>query len=233
MELQAVLHIQAVGGIRQLHRVGCAAPRMHLDDRQATFAQAEDEGVPVETDAFQHACVVVPDQLAPVLAARLCFARGIQGEVDAGLVAAHEPGPLAVQQAVVDVVLVVLLAWRQAAELASGRVGIQHPGLAGGLATQAEHQLALGAGAMTAEEEASVGFLEHQIGACAAERMAIQAMRAVGVVQGDEEQGPAVVGPGHLAVAVVERQLVDVAVAEVLDEQAVDLVAAGVQAVAE
>ena len=86
---------------------------------------------------------------------------------------------------------------------------------------------------MTPEEEASVGFLEHQIGACAAERMAIQAMGAVGVVQGDEEQGLAVIGPGHLAVAVVERQLVDVAVAEVLDEQAVDLVAAGVQAVAE
>src|SRR5690606_37976573 len=110
-------------------------------------------GIAVEADALEHAFLAMADPLTPVLAARLGLARDIQGEVDAGLVAAHEPGPLAVQQAVVDVVFVVFLARRQAAELASRRVGVEHPGLAGGLAAQAEHQLALGAGAVAAEEE--------------------------------------------------------------------------------
>src|SRR5690606_31270352 len=102
-------------------------------------------------------------------------------------------------------------------------------GLAGGLAAEAEDELALGAGAVAAEEEAPVGLLEHLLGAFVAQAVAMQAPGPVSVVQGDEEQGLAVVGPGHLAVAVVERQFAQQARVQFPDEQPVDLVAAGVQ----
>ncbi|MCY1506106.1 hypothetical protein D9M68_403440 [compost metagenome] len=231
VEFQAVLHVQAVGRVRQLHAARRLAGGAHFDDRQAAFAQAEDDGVAVEGDFIEHHLRVVADQLAPVGALRRGVGGGIQGEVDASLVAAHQPGPVAVQAAVVGVVLVAFLARRQAAEGVRGSLGVQHPGLAGGLAVEQQEQLALGAGAVAVQEEAPVAFLEHQLGARAAEAVAVQPVRAVGVVEGGEEQRLAVVGPGHAAVAVVEGQGGDVAAGQVLDVQPVDLVAAGVQAV--
>ncbi|MCY1286876.1 hypothetical protein D9M70_358550 [compost metagenome] len=214
-----------------MQRVGLGALRMHLDDRQAAFAQAEDESAGVQADTLQHARLVVGDQFLPVGAGGLAFAGLVEGEVDAGLVAAQQPDPLPVQPAVVGVVLVVFLAWRQAGPGAFWRVGIQHPGFAGGLAVQQQDQLALGTGAIAVEEEAAVAFLEHQRGAGFAQAMAVQAVRAVGVVQLAEEQGGAVVGPGHAAVAVLEGQGGYLAAGQFLDEQLVNLVAAGVQAV--
>ncbi|MNO69674.1 hypothetical protein D3C76_605320 [compost metagenome] len=206
---------------------------MHLDDRQAALAQAEDVGAGAEADTFQHYLVAVCDQLRPVLASRLLLTGVEQGEVDAGLVAADEPGPFAVEATVVRVVLVAFLARRQAAELALRRVGIKGPGLAGGLAVEQEDQLALGARAVAVQEEAAVAFLEHLFGALVAEAMAVQLVRPVGVVELAEKQRAVVVGPGHAAVAVVEGQGAYFAAGEVLDVELVDLVAAGVQAVGE
>ena len=53
----------------------------------------------------------------------------------------------------------------------------------------------------------------------------------MGVVQFGEEQRLAVVGPGQAAVAVVEGQGGDAASGQVLDVQAVDFIAAGIEAV--
>ncbi|MCY1280950.1 hypothetical protein D9M70_297460 [compost metagenome] len=231
VELQAVLDVEAVGGVRQLQRVGRRAFRVHLDDRQAAFAQAEDEGARIQADPFQHARLVMGDQLAPVGAGGLGFAGLVEGEVDAGLVAADQPGPLAAQLAVVGVVLVVLFPGRQAGPGACGGVGVQYPGLAGGLAVEQQDQLALGAGAVAVEEEAAVALLEHQLGAGFAQAVAMQAVRAMGVVQFAEEQRGAVVGPGHAAVALLEGQGADFTAGQLLDVELVGLVAAGVQAV--
>src|ERR1700712_5727858 len=53
----------------------------------------------------------------------------------------------------------------------------------------------------------------------------------MGLVQFTEKQRLAVIGPGHAAVAVLERQAGDIAAAQLLDVQLVDLLAAGIQAV--
>ena len=230
-KFQGVLHRQAVGGIRQLHAITRQAVGMYLNDRQAGFTQAQHIGVSVQAQAFKHHLRVMGDKLAPVLTLGLGFAGGVEREVDAALVAADQPGPLAIELAVVDVVFVVVLARRQAAKLALGRGGIQHPAFAGGLAAEQEDQLALGAGAIAMQKEAPVGFLEHQLGAVLAQGVAIQLVRPVGVVQFGEEQGLVVVGPGQAAVAIVEGQGGDGAAGQVLNKQLIDLIAAGVQAV--
>jgi hypothetical protein len=69
-ELQAVLHVQAVGGVRQLHAVGRQALRVHFDDRQAAFAQAQGHGAGIQADAVEHHVVAVGDQVLPVGFAR-------------------------------------------------------------------------------------------------------------------------------------------------------------------
>ncbi|MCY1413928.1 hypothetical protein D9M71_293660 [compost metagenome] len=61
--------------------------------------------------------------------------------------------------------------------------------------------------------------------------MTIQLVWAMGVVQFGEEQGLAVIGPGHAAVAIFERQFAHHAAGEFFHIQAVDLVATGVQAI--
>src|SRR5690606_18221217 len=61
--------------------------------------------------------------------------------------------------------------------------------------------------------------------------IAVQLVGAMGFVQLTEEQRLAVVGPGHAAVAVVKGQLANCTAGEILDEQPIDLVAAGIQAV--
>ncbi len=70
VEFQRVLHIQAVGGIRQLHAIGRQRLRTYFDDRQAALAQAQADAFGVEADAFEHDLVVVRDQRLPVLAHR-------------------------------------------------------------------------------------------------------------------------------------------------------------------
>jgi hypothetical protein len=73
--------------------------------------------------------------------------------------------------------------------------------------------------------------MEHFLRGGAVQAIAIQLVRTVGVVQFAEEQGQAVVGPGHAAVAVVEGQFADLVGGQFLDVQGVDLVATGVEAV--
>ena len=53
----------------------------------------------------------------------------------------------------------------------------------------------------------------------------------MGAVQLAVEQGLAVIGPSHAAIAVVEWQFADGTAGQLLDEQPVDFLAAGVQAV--
>jgi len=81
------------------------------------------------------------------------------------------------------------------------------------------------------QEETAVGLLEHGSRAAATQGVTTQAPRAMGVIQFGEEQRLAVIGPGQAAVAVLEGQGGDAAVAQVLDVQGVDLVAAGIEAV--
>ncbi|MNQ74973.1 hypothetical protein D3C85_897460 [compost metagenome] len=218
-ELQGVLHVQAISGIRQVDPVGLPALGMHLDDRQATLAQAENQRAVVQAHAFEHHLRVMAAQFAPALAGRgVVSFHAVQGEVDPALVAADQPGPVAVDLAVVDIIFVAFLARRQAAERRFRGIGIQHPGFAGGLAAQQQHQLALGTGAVAVEKEASVFLVEHQLGRAAAESMAVQLVRPVAVVQLAEEQGLAVVGPGHAAIAIGEGQLADRSSGQFLDE---------------
>src|SRR5690606_2101654 len=158
---------------------------------------------------------------------------GVEREVDAALVAADEPAPLAVQQAVVDVVLVILLARRQAARRLLRLLGVDEPALAGGLAAEGNDQLALRAAAEAVQEEAAIRLLKDDLRLGAVEAVALQAPRPMGIVQFGEEQGAAVVVPDQAGVAVLEGQFAHLAAGQVLDEQPVDLVAAGVQAVAE
>ena len=231
VEFQAVLHVEAVGGVRQLHAVGRQALRLHLDHRQAAVAQAEDHRLGVQADIFQGPLRVVGHAQLPVLASRPRLLGLVEGEVDPRLVAADQPQAPAVEATVVGVVLMAFLARRQAAERSLRLVGVEHPGLAGGLAVEQEDQLAFRAGAVAVQEEAPVAFLEYQLGAGLAQAVAIELVRAVGVVQFAEEQRTVIVGPGQAAIAVVEGQGLHRAAGEVLDEQAVDLVAAGVQAV--
>ncbi len=171
------------------------------------------------------------DELLPVLALRRTFRRLIQGEVDAGLVAAHEPAPLAIQSAMVGVVLVVFLARSEAGPAAFRFVGRQYPGFAGGLAVGEDHQLTLGTGAVAMHEITTIRIVIDLAAAFAAEAVTVDLVRAMGVVEFAEEQRLVVVGPDHAAVAVVEGQGGDFAACQVLDEQPVDLVALGVEAV--
>ncbi|MNE82553.1 hypothetical protein D3C80_1792830 [compost metagenome] len=87
------------------------------------------------------------DQVLPVILGRRHAGIDglVQGKVDAVAIAANQPGPLVVELAVVDVVLVVLDPWRQAREGLLWLCGIQGPDFTGGLAAQGQQQLALGA----------------------------------------------------------------------------------------
>src|SRR3546814_9155737 len=78
--------------------------------------------------------------------------------------------------------------------------------LAGGLAVGKDDQLALGAGAVAMHEEAPVWIVINLAAARIAKAIAVNLVRAVGVVQFTVEQRLAVVGPGHAAVAIVEGQ---------------------------
>ena len=82
-------------------------------------------------------------------------------------------------------------------------------------------------------EEAPVRVVIDLAAARIAKAMAVNLVRAVGVVQFTVEQRLAVVGPGHAAVAIVEGQGGHVAAGEILDEQSVDLVAFAIEAVGE
>ena len=230
-ELQRILHVQAVGRIGQLQAIGLHALRPHLDHRQAAFAQGQGDRLGVEADILEHHCVVMGNQFLPALPLGLRLAGVIEGEVDARLVAADQPAPLTLVKAMIGKVLVVFLAWCQARPPTFRLVRRQHPGFAGGLAVGKNHQLALGAGAVAMHEEAPVRVVINLAAARFPEAMAVDLMWAVGVVQLTVEQRPAVVGPGHAAVAIVEGQGGHVAAGEVLDEQAVDLVAFAIEAV--
>ncbi len=118
LELQAVLHIEAVGRVRQLHAIRRLALWVNFDYRQTAFAQAQGHGRRVQRYAVEHHRVAVRNQVLPVGLARhdtgvRCL---IQGEVDAVTVGADEPGPRAIQRAVVDIVFVILDPGRQAGE---------------------------------------------------------------------------------------------------------------------
>ncbi|MNI03276.1 hypothetical protein D3C73_561750 [compost metagenome] len=136
-EFQTVLHMQAVGRVRQLHPVARQILRMDFDDRQATFAQAQRHGAGVQAHAIDHHCIAVGDQVLPIGfdRRRAGIDGGVQGEVDAVAVGADEPGPLAVEGAVVDVVLMVFDPWRNTGKGLLRLVGVEHPDFAGGLAT--------------------------------------------------------------------------------------------------
>ena len=161
-EFQAVLHIQAVGCIGQFHPVRGQPLWAHFDDWQAAFAQAQGQCLGIQAQAFEHDVVAVRHQHLPLVAAGHRGGRRMaEGEVDAVLVGPDKPAPLAVELAVVGEVLVAFDPWRQAGKRRLGRFGVEHPGLAGGLAVEQQHQLALGAGAVAVEEEATVGFFEY------------------------------------------------------------------------
>src|SRR3989338_6833932 len=170
-------------------------------------------------------------QQLPIATVQRCVACSKQREVDAVLVAADKPAPLAIQSAVVDVVFVTLFTWDHAAERGLRCFGVQHPGFAGGFAAQLQDQLAFGAAAVAAEKEAPIRFVEYQFGCVGAKAVAVEFVRAVGVVQLTEEQRMAVIGPGHAAVAFLERQLDQAVIGQLFDKQLVGFLAAGIQAV--
>ncbi|MNO99482.1 hypothetical protein D3C76_912520 [compost metagenome] len=232
-EFQAVLHVQAVGGIRQLHPIARQVLGVNFDHRQAADPQAQGHGPGVQAHAIDHHRVAVRDQVLPVGFGG-CHAAvdgGVQGKIDAVAIGADEPGPLAVERAVVKVILMVFLARRDAGKGPLRVIGIQHPDFAGGLAAHRQQQLLFGARSVAVHEEAAVGFMEHFFGRRAVQAIAQQLVRAMGVVQLAEKQGQAVVGPGHAAVAVLELQFTDATVGQFLHEQRIDLVARGIDAV--
>ncbi|MNF81170.1 hypothetical protein D3C84_634300 [compost metagenome] len=146
-ELQAVLYVQAIGCVWQLHAIRRQALRVNFNDRQAANPQAQGHGPGVQADAVDHHRVAVGDQVLPVgFGGRGAGIDGrVQGEIDAVTVAANEPGPLTVEYAVVDVVLMLLDPWRDAGKGVLRLVGVKHPGFAGGLAAHGQQQLLLGA----------------------------------------------------------------------------------------
>src|SRR3989344_4382242 len=103
-------------------------------------------------------------QQLPIATVQRCVACSKQREVDAVLVAADQPAPLAIQGAVVGVIFVAFFTWSHSAERGFRRGGVQYPGFAGGFAAQLQDQLALGAAAVAAEEETSVRLLGTQFG---------------------------------------------------------------------
>ncbi|MNE07711.1 hypothetical protein D3C80_1003410 [compost metagenome] len=184
-ELQAVLHVQAVGRIRQLHTIRRQALWVNFNDRQAANPQAQGHGPGVKADAVDHHRVAVGDQVLPVgFGGRGAGIDGcVQGEIDAVTVAANEPGPLTVEYAVVDVVLMLLDPWRDAGKGVLRLVGVKHPGFAGGLAAHGQQQLLLGAGTVAMHEEAPVRLMEHFFGRRTVQSIAIQLVRTMGVIQ--------------------------------------------------
>ena len=114
------MYVEAVGGIRQLHAVGRDSRWSNFYDGKSRLAQTQRDRIGVQADVFQHHRVAVADQLMPVLALRGALRCLIQGEIDTGLVAADQPAPLPIQQAVVRVVLVIILAWCQANPVSFG-----------------------------------------------------------------------------------------------------------------
>ncbi|MNE09058.1 hypothetical protein D3C80_1017240 [compost metagenome] len=173
------------------------------------------------------------DQPLPLLAGRRLALVGHleQGKVDAVLVAAYKPGPHAVELTVVRVVFVVLDPRRHAGKGFFRVLGIECPRFAGGLAVEQQDQLAFGTRAIAVQEETSVGLIEDFVHRGAAQVMTVQLVRTMGVIKLGKEQGLAVIGPGHAAVAVVEGQFANSAADEFLHIQAVNLVTAGVEAV--
>ena len=81
------------------------------------------------------------------------------------------------------------------------------------------------------QEEAPIGLVEHQVCRFIAQPVAVQLMRAMGLVQFAEEQRLAVVGPGHAAVAILERQAGYGAGAQLFDVQLINLFTTGIKAV--
>ncbi|MNJ57600.1 hypothetical protein D3C77_531940 [compost metagenome] len=77
--------------------------------------------------------------------------------------------------------------------------------------------MALGAGPVAVQEETTIGFFVNGLATFAAQAVAQQLVRSMGVVQFGEEQRLAVVGPGHAAVALLERQLLDGTAGQFLD----------------
>ncbi len=234
VELQGVLHIQAVRGVGQLHAIGRQILRAYFDDRQAAFAQAQTDRLGVEAHAFEHDLVIVRNQGLPVFANRGAtglFRCVIQREVDAALIAADEPAPHTIEQPVIRIILVPFAARREAGECLLRMIGVQHPRFAGGFAIEQNDQLAFGTAAEAVQEESTVRLVEHQLCRCIAQCVAMQPAGAMGLVQLTEKQGLAVVGPGHASVAVLKRQAADLAGAQFLDVKLVHLVATGVQAV--
>ena len=146
-KLEAVLYVEAVGGVRQLHPIGRHVLGVYFDNRQATNAQAQGHGVGVQAHAVEHDLVAVGDQVLPVrFGGRRAGVGGhVQRMVDAVAVAADKPGPLAIALAVVNIVFVVFDPRRQAGEGQVRLLGVQRPDFAGGLAAQGQQQLALGA----------------------------------------------------------------------------------------
>ena len=185
----------------------------------------------VQAQAFQHHTVVMGDQQLPFVARWYIAKRVIQGKVDPVLVGTHKPGPLPLVQPMVNAVVVAFDPGCQAVESPLRVIGIQHPAFAGGFAVKQQDQLALGARTIAMQEKTPVRLMKHFMRSGFAQGMAPQFVRTMGLVQFCEKQGLAVVGPGHAAIAVGERQLADCAAAQLLDEQAVGFFAAGIQAV--
>ncbi|MNS36493.1 hypothetical protein D3C72_686850 [compost metagenome] len=139
--------MQAVGRIRQLHAIRRQALWVYFNDRQTAKPQAEGHGPGVQADAVDHHRVAMGDQVLPVGFGGHGAGIGgrVQGEIDAVAVGADEPGPLPVECAVIDVVLMILDPWRHAGKRLLGPGGIEHPDFAGGLAAHGQQQLLLGA----------------------------------------------------------------------------------------
>ncbi|MNF37718.1 hypothetical protein D3C84_186470 [compost metagenome] len=233
LELQAVLHIETVGRVRQLHAIRRQTVWVNFDNRQSALAQAQGHRLGVQTDAIEHHRIAVGDQVLPVGfgrrgAAVRCL---IQGIVDAVTVGADKPRPHAIEQAVIDIIFMILDPRRQASERQVRLVGVQRPDFAGGLAAQRQQQLLLGTGTVAVQEETPVRLVENFFGSGAVEAVTEQLVWTMGVVEYAEKQGQAVISPGHAAVAVLEFQFADFVVGQFLDKQRVNLIARSVDAV--
>ena len=130
------VRMRAVSRLRKRNLAGASSvrPVAHKlpqpQPRQTVLPLAGDEEPREEIDVFQHHRVAVRNQLGPVLAAWRGHGRGHQPKVASAIVGPDKPQPIAV----VDRVLMLILARRNQREVPSRLVRSQHPRLAGRMA---------------------------------------------------------------------------------------------------
>ena len=143
-----------------------------------------------DVDVFEHDVFAVGDQLGPVLGPRIAHGRVDQAEVaEAEAVGADVEDVALGPDAVVDVVLVILLALEQRLPRAAGIGGRRITHLGAGERARRGEEPGTAARAPHVDPEQLVGLLvEERVGGRLAQPVAPQAKRALGRVLADVEQ---------------------------------------------